>query len=161
MSDDFGAQLQRMLLDLDQHREVIEAAYQTIDKSRLRQVLLLEYRCATKSRCLLMHVWQSPGGVLFHSPPHKKSSARNLAQSNESGRRNNTIDGDRRWKGYSGVLDQLRGWPDSAGMPMHCDHVDTFVKASELFMDVDRATPGHPTRRQLHGVTPMRTTPVG
>lgn len=155
MADDLEAFWQ-MIRQSGERDEAIAAAYLAIPKRRLRQVLLVEYRCYAGAGCLLLHIWQSPQGILFYKQGAKLSSTRNAAMSNESGRRRNTVDGDRDWRGYGGVLDDLRSWADTAvGLPLQCAHVDTYAPAAAVLRDTDQSRPGNPTKRRWRGVTPI------
>lgn len=47
--------------------DLVVQSYRAIPASRLRSVLLVEYRCVRG--CLLLHVWQSPAGAMYYRPP--------------------------------------------------------------------------------------------
>jgi len=128
---------------------IVARAYEAYDKRELAKVLLVEYHCLTSKHCVLLRCWQSPHGVLFYKPRYKLSPERTESSSVESARRRRTSDGYRRWVDSAGVLDDLRGLPDTTGFALDCDHVADSRPASKIIADADKATPGRPTRRSF------------
>lgn len=144
----------RVLFAHDDRQRLVAAAYQKVDRKQLKQLLLVDIRCKSRG-CLLLHVWRAPLGVCFYKPPHKLSTRRNQAASNESGRKANTVDGDNHWRGYGGVLDDLRGWGPQCSMPVQCDHVDRALPAEDLLDLADNAAPGRPATLRIQGSDPI------
>lgn len=130
---------------LDAH--AIALAYESADRKAIKAALLIEYRCSRG--CLLLHVWQSPHGILYYIPPYKLSPKRTEQDTAPSARAKRTADGYRRWLGRGGNLDQLRGWGDEVGVALQCDHVRTVQPSTRALADADTATPGKPTRRSF------------
>ena len=80
--------------------------------------LRLTYRCHRK-RCAVMHVIDLPDGRVFGFPRYKTSAAVTTATSSESGRENNTEDGDRRWKSHATLVERV-----VSNATLACDHVN-------------------------------------
>jgi len=125
--------------------DLLLAAFDAADSKVRRRVLLAEYRCRQR-RCMLLLVWQSPGARLVRLPAYRLSPVRNEAESVASARRKRTTDGERRWRPRVLVLEELAGFPE-AGLDLNCDHVRAVVPVPDLLADVERASPGTPTRR--------------
>ena len=118
-------------------------------RKHIRAATVLEYRCRTKG-CLLLIAWRSPQGLLFYQPDYKLSPTMNTADSNESGRARNTLDGDRHWMPTAGSLDDFRGWGPTCALHMDCRHVRRPIPTDDLLAAAEAATPGN-TRPTLVG----------
>jgi hypothetical protein len=129
--------------------ETIRAAYEAMPPEWLRRCLLVEYRCANKRGCLLLHAWSNDDAAAFYYlPDYKLSRARNEERTVESARMRNTLDGDRRWKPRAGSLDGLAEWGESIGLDVQCDHLSPVaVRAKDILNDAAKATRGRPYRR--------------
>lgn len=90
-----------------------------------------------------------PHRTLFYQPGYKRSRKVNDADTSESGRNANTVDGGRHWQAKAGLLDQLCGWGPRAGLPLYCDHPLITDPIDALLAAADTATPGKPTRRTV------------
>ena len=73
------------------------ASYEAMTPTARKQVLLAEYRCRTKKRCLLLHVWQTPQGRCYYHPRYDLSPEVNQATSVEAARKKRTSDGGGKW----------------------------------------------------------------
>lgn len=125
------------------------ASYQAMTAKARRQVLLAEYRCRTKG-CLLLHVWQSPHGRYWYTPPYDLSPQVTQDETVESARAKRTADGYRKWLPRAGSFDELLdffdGAPESGGLTLTCDHVRETVTVGRLAADAGGATPGAPAK---------------
>ncbi len=126
------------------------AAYHRMSTRSIQTSLLVEYRCRSRTDCLLLRCWRAATeGDLFYLPPFKTEPVRNLATSVAAARAQRTTDGDRRWVEQAGHLDDLRELGNGYGLSLNCNHIQLFHPATALIADVDVATPGNPTRRRL------------
>jgi hypothetical protein len=125
------------------------ASYQAMNAAARRQVLLCEYRCRVKG-CLLLHVWQSPHGRYWYTPPYVLSAQVTHDETAESARVKRTCDGYRRWLSRAGSFDELvdffDGVPAAGGISVTCDHVRHTLTIGRLAADVGGATPGSPAK---------------
>lgn len=91
------------------------------DKKLRSRFLAATYRCHVPNdrgeRCVLAYVYNTPHGIIVHHPAYKISPELNERSSSESGRRVNTLDGDRHWKQRNYFLSQ------AANLTMNCRHV--------------------------------------
>ena len=111
-----------------QQADAIYAALRANEKIR-KKTLSLVYRCSNKERCTLAEIYPSPQGVLVYLPPYKRSPERNQETSSAEGRRVNTIDGERRWKGRAFFIEAA--W----NLTLNCDHIDTHLIDREQVLD--------------------------
>ena len=87
---------------------------------------LLSYRCARG--CLLLDVFESPGGVALYWPTHRRSPSAN-AETAPAARAARTLDGDRQWIDRAETLEIMRNLTAS----LNCPHVlDRPVPADEI-----------------------------
>lgn len=94
------------------------------DKKLSRKHLATVFRCE-KRKCPLLYVYDTVQGLILHQPRYKNSEIVNAESSSESGRRANTIDGDRRWKSQSYFFSQV------SNPVLNCDHIDRTVVTDE------------------------------
>lgn len=114
--DGLGGILGRLYAEGQERTAAAEAFYAMLSqRGELKSHRVLSYRCPR--RCLLADVLNTQQGLIVHQPRYKLSPALNSKTSNESGRRKNTEDGDRRWK--------ARTYPIglAANLTLACDHV--------------------------------------
>ena len=84
----------------------------------------LRYRCARN--CTLLEVYRFPDlGLVLQQPRYKHSPRLNAESSNESGRAANTVDGDRRWKGRTYLIEAC------LNVVLECDHLHAVVVGRE------------------------------
>ncbi|MGP5599923.1 hypothetical protein ACTXPG_14195 [Glutamicibacter arilaitensis] len=98
----------------------------------------LTYRCESHHCMLLDVVDAGPLGVVLHIPQYKYSNKANDERSSESGRKANTVDGDRRWKAHTFYLEQSAlTWEDDmiAGQSLSCNHVLDYTLNGKEFQD--------------------------
>lgn len=124
--------------------ELVEI-YNALPRKAINDVLLVEYRCGRG--CLVLHALQTKYGILYRIPPYRLSPERTVSDTSEDARQERTSDGYRRWTGLAGILDDLRGWGDTAGVSLQCDHINEFVPSTVVLADADAAIPGRPTRK--------------
>jgi hypothetical protein len=79
------------------------------------------YRCATERRCLLLDLVLTPQQLIVHKPRYRRSPSLNEQTSTDAGRARNTLDGDRRWKGWT--LD-IR---DADSFSLDCNHLKEVI----------------------------------
>lgn len=89
------------------------------------KMLATTFRCS-KRGCVLAYVYVTPCGVIVHQPRYKLSPEVNAASSNESGRANNTLDGDHKWKSKSHFLEKDNRYRFT------CDHLIKWVPSAEI-----------------------------
>ncbi|WP_137875255.1 hypothetical protein [Rhodococcus sp. Q] len=79
-----------------------------------------------RCRCAVLHVIEAPNGVILGFPRYKAAPAANLDDSNESGRANNTEDGNRRWRRHAAYF--------VADLPFEarCDHSRKMLNTNEI-----------------------------
>jgi hypothetical protein len=119
-------------------------------RAAVKDAAVLVARCpARKRKCLLLHAWRTPDGVLFYQPPYKTAPDVNVATSEPDARARHTTDGDNHWRATAGTLDSLRGWGPEAVLHLRCDHIQTTVAFDDLVAKADAATPGQPVRVYL------------
>lgn len=114
--------------DRQQQADQIFNALRANEKIR-KKTVALTYRCHTPQRCKLAELYPSPEGVLVYLPPYKRSPKRNTETSSPDGRKVNTIDGERRWKGRAFFIEAA--W----NLTLNCDHVDTHIIDREQVLD--------------------------
>lgn len=106
--------------------------------------LLLEYRCRAKG-CLLLRVWQTPGGPQFLVSGHRLSDRYTLARHLErlalaAGHSSETPETPGDWIG------QLDEQPALLWLPLMCGHVRETAWIFAIRKDVAGAAPGRPKR---------------
>lgn len=126
----------RWLADLvtehDERNLAAERAYDALKATgQLRSHIRLTYRAA-KCRCTILEVlsFPEPVGWVIHSPRYRLAPARNAATSSESGRANNTEDGDNRWKRH--IYAHING-PNHAA---NCAHLTTNIDTARIEADL-------------------------
>jgi len=104
----------------------------------------LTYRCESHQCMLLDVVDAGPLGIVLHIPQYKYSDTANRERSSESGRKANTVDGDRRWKSHTFYLEQSAlSWEgdEIAGQSVACNHVlDYTISPDQLQSDLASST---------------------
>lgn len=98
------------------------------EQGQLTKAADVVFRC--QSRCLLLAVYRTKGGVVVYLPAYKLSPAANAEHSTAAGRAENTTDGDRRWRAHSFFLEQAFGM-----MLLNCDHLLQHVLTGEEILD--------------------------
>lgn len=114
----------------------VDAVYRALkrDHRRLLDCLQITYRCGVRW-CLLLHVVETPAGIIIHRPRYRLSPTLNEARSNGPGRAKNTEDGDRRWRAAtfpietSGLKPSL---PGNVGLGLACDHIDVLLSNNDF-----------------------------
>jgi len=145
----FAAQIQA-LLSASEAREIDrEALFVKIrDGGYLPRMTLVRYLCR-KQGCLIATVYSLGGCVYCAVRDYKFSPGMNSSQSNESGRRNNTLDGDRHWPARVYDVRELAEFAGEAGFALNCRHAHQVVNARELLDLVDGVEPGRPIKPLL------------
>ncbi len=121
--------------------DVVVKQYKALSESGLREVLLVEYRCY--KGCLLLHVWQSPAGVLYYRPAVRISKK---MQSRTGTAHVGKV------AGTAGNLDDLSEarwvWGDDKNsILMGCWHcIGLRLPAATIKADAAAATPGNPVK---------------
>jgi len=100
-----------------------------VDTGKLSGHLLLTYRCPL--RCAVLHVINTPQGVIFGWPRYKTSTETTARQSSAGGRAANTEDGNRHWKRRASYVDTV----DSAGV--QCDHLQRSLELTDIQAQLD------------------------
>lgn len=132
---------------MTQDGAMIRAAYEAMPRDRLKEELLVEYRCPNKKACLLLHAW-GRDLTFYYVKDYKLSTRRTEDRTVASARAKNTLDGYRHFRPRAGRLEDFRGWGESVGLDLQCDHLDpVVVRAGDIFADAARATRGRPFRR--------------
>ena len=97
---------------------------------RLHEFLRLTYRCP--NRCALLHLVDTPDGLLVGFPRFKTSPTETERTSNESGRAKNTEDGHRRWRQHAAYIETV------SRPPLSCDDLHNVpLEDDALTADLD------------------------
>ena len=155
MSEDQRRAAEALRADLhnrDAEHQQLAAFWESLDRPAQNQILLAEYRCKQKRKCLLLHAFRLPAGRFFYKPRYELSPERTAAEPSPSARAKRTIDGDRKWRSRAGSLDEIIEFfshaPQSGGLGLDCDHIRS-VLATASRLDADTSgTPG-PQRRPI------------
>ncbi|VBA60524.1 hypothetical protein [Mycobacterium attenuatum] len=127
----------------------IIAAHKTMTNKQLRRLLLVEYRCA--KGCLLLHVWNTPGGAAYYRPGinisenmHRRTGASEVGRIPEMGGLVACFD-DSDWVWVTD--EQERTGIGSNYLTIGCKHcLGLRFPAKTIKADVAAATPGDPVR---------------
>lgn len=131
---EFVGQLRALLRTHEERIAQAEEIYAALKATkRLTKQRALAYYCRNRRRCLLLDVVPVPSGYLLHIPRFKLSPKVNLEFSNEDGRRANTEDGNRHWRGRSLYVDQVTDL-----LKLTCDHVHTHIAVADILADLER-----------------------
>lgn len=132
MSEDV---LKRLFEAKEGREQQAEAFYAMLTERRqLKSHRAVTYRC--ERRCMLADVLVTQAGILVHLPPYRLSPSVNAVSSSESGRRERTIDGDRRWRPRTFML------ADALNITFNCDHVRSHVLENAVIESDVSATRG-------------------
>lgn len=119
---------------LDQARAEAEVATKfyemLLSQSKLASHVRLTYRRAG-CRCALLHVINTPSGVLLGWPRYKLSEARNSGTSTASARAKRTEDGDRRWRPHAAPLSHL-----GDALEVRCNHSSRVLPVAQVHADL-------------------------
>lgn len=102
-------------------------------KAGVKASLLAEYRCNTAG-CLLIHVWQAPGGIEFFAPERRLSDGYDYARAIEAKFDSNY---QRAGRLEFGVFVKIQ---------VLCTHTSDLAFSFELWRDIADRTPGKPVR---------------
>lgn len=109
-----------VLANYDARNELATKYYESLEKrGRVNAHVVMTYRC--EHRCALARVIGTKQGFIVHVSRYKTSPKITETATSESGRRANTEDGNRRWKGHTFFLD------DAFSIPVSCDHLRNHV----------------------------------
>lgn len=133
-------------------RDELARQHDAMNDAQRRRVLLVEYHCADRRRCLLLRVWATTHGPAFYRPRYTVSPARNLDRSSPEGRAANTRNGSNDWRANCGRWMDVGGL-GPIGWPLNCDHVSAVVLAADVQADIESAQPGKPVRRTVARVS--------
>lgn len=129
---DFAAVLLRSIEQGDQERELMTKFVETLRATgRARAHLAQTYRCVR--RCSLLELYRTPGGMIAFIPPYRLSPRMNSETSTDEGRRANTIDGDRRWKGRAFPLDTRFDYS------LQCNHAQGLITGEQIARNLSEA----------------------
>jgi hypothetical protein len=141
----------RILKESDTHQDAIDTFYQSLrDQGLLSRVTMHRYQC--KRGCQIAIVFGYRGLTLCAVRDYKYSPGMNKAQSVESARQKNTLDGDRHWPSHVydvRRLDAFSAGEQKAGISMNCRHHTGTVLAADILAAVEGLRPGQkipPTR---------------
>jgi hypothetical protein len=118
VTDDFAAAIRQQVAEREARIEHATQIYEALKTyGQLHSHRLLTYRCQA-GRCTLLDVVDGAApGLILGFPRYKTSPAKTEVSSTQSGRRKNTEDGDRHWKGRG-----FFGNDFSGALPLNCDH---------------------------------------
>lgn len=132
--EEFAAQLRALFHASEARSAQADEIYEAMKATgRLSKQRALAYYCRNRRRCLLLDVVPVPSGFILHTPRYKLSPRVNEEASSESGRRANTEDGERHWRGHSFYADQA-----ADHLTMTCDHVRTVIAVADILADLER-----------------------
>lgn len=98
---------------------------------QLHEHLRLTYRCP--QRCALLHLVDTPDGLLVGFPRFKTSPEETERTSSEAGRAKNTEDGHRRWRQHAAYIDNV------SRPPLSCDHLHNVpLEDAAIAADLDQ-----------------------
>lgn len=97
-----------------------------------RRFLAATFRCRQR-RCVLAFIYNTGDHVIVDQPGYKLSRSENAERSNESGRRKNTYDGERKWKRQTFILQE-----DNYHQ-LNCDHVNAEVVSAQEILTAAQA----------------------
>jgi len=144
--DEAGAQLQALLAAEAARISDREALYIKLrDAGLIAKVTVLRFLCRQRS-CVIGTVFTLGDTVYCHVRDYKFSPGMNAAESSESGRRNNTLDGDHHWPAHVYDVNELAAFDSTAGFHINCRHAHKMVNARELLQLVEGVQPGHPIK---------------
>jgi len=122
------------LEDLLAAHDAADRIYDALVKTRtISKRALLTYRFG-RCRCAVLHVIESPNGVILGFPRYKMSRSLNSETSNASGRANNTEDGDRHWKQHAGYF------VSDVNIELRCDHARKTINTNEIDSDLKKCS---------------------
>lgn len=123
--------MNKSLADLFAKDPTPDRIYDALVKTRtVSKHALLTYRFQ-RCRCAVLHVIQTPNGVLLGFPRNKLSQRVNLETSNEAGRANNTEDGKRRWKRHAGYF------VSDLNVELRCDHSRKTLNTNDIAAEIE------------------------
>jgi hypothetical protein len=116
VTDDLDRLMRDVFYRPEEDRSWAMNRYRSLSQPQLKQLRVARIECASDHRRLL-DVWEENDGSRYYfRSRYVLSAGVNEATSNESGRRRNTEDGDRKWRGDAGPVE-----PDSTFL-LTCQH---------------------------------------
>lgn len=140
-----------LMQSADDSADALQRAYQALrdtNDSRgvplLNRVTLHRYQCTRG--CQIATVFRAGQTTLCAVRDYKYSRGLNAAQSVQSAREKNTLDGDRHWPSHVFDVDSIAEWGEDTGMSITCRHFRGTLSGARVLRDVADASPGKPGR---------------
>ncbi|RCL89394.1 MAG: hypothetical protein DBW62_04485 [Microbacterium sp.] len=110
----------------------------------LSRVTTHRYIC--RRGCPIATVYKVGAAVMLAVRDYKYSPGLNEAQSVESARAKNTLDGNRHWPAHVYDMTDLAEWGDDAGASIVCRHYRGVLTGKRVLEDSRDVAPGHPNK---------------
>ncbi|MGG7509381.1 hypothetical protein [Plantibacter sp. YIM 135249] len=148
MSDnaaDLSIWLTKLMDASDDRATAIEDGYIQLERAGLlSKVTLHRYQCSRPKACQIARVVKLGDLILCAVRDYKYSPGMNLAESVQSARERNTLNGNNHWPGHVYDVAELATWGDAAGISMVCRHFHGTVLAKDMLTLVSSVRPGYP-----------------